>query len=602
MSKIRKATRAMLGVFLIATLMMPAGMVERVFADEGTGVKNPDAAVLDDGVVLSKTARAVEGKVNTWDVTLKVESAGTLATSDTVIIIDTSDSMGKNGKIAEAKEAAKTLAEGLLEGNTTNRVALLQYADKAVRRMNFTTDYVAIETKIDAMTTGGGTFTQGAIHSAVELLNASTADVKNMVLLSDGVPTYNYQIDNVELYLVDGGPGNHENEKYTSKDIPQSAFLYNKNKAGDGFTTWGTVWSHVWAEDGVYWYYNSANCAIAEAGYYKDSGSGDIYTVALNSDKYGEEVLEEIATPGKYYAATLEGLTAIFSQIAGRITSAVQSAQVNDVMGEGVRITDDSAVGVAGASELDWTPEFHYDVSTGKYVAETTYRVEATNEILDNVDTEGYAPLNKSATIRYGVGKIGDFATPKAKPLVVNITKILEGQDCEECEFAMELMRADGVVQIYNLKNGETKTIVGGLKVGDYSVRETGTTYNTVNIEDYATSYSQDKFSIGRDWVNIAGPIDVIVTNRYEEIIAEEPEQVATTEPVMTIVDLCLANECGKGAAVKAPETGRLVERNDAKEYSVDVNIVVVICGAMTVLLMSVASCCRRKKIYGVYA
>ena len=443
MNEFLHKAKIVLGVFLVATMLLSIITINDTSVLADTTVRNPQDVILSDGVVLSKTAKSVDEKVNSWDVTLRVEMPWASTTSDTVIVIDKSWSMVKNGsgKMKEAKKAAKSLAEQLLpEGNTTNRVALISFEYYiTVHEFGddfFTTSYSDVASEIDGLQADGGTFTQAAIREATKLLVDSDADIKNIVLLSDGVPTSNYYIYTPDDYLVDGGPGRSEHEKQISEDVPESAFNYDLS-GGAGYEMWYSYSGLEIREPSKgtsYYerhYYNSGNCAIAEARFYKEKTNGELYTVALDMNEEGNDVLSKIASPGKAYVASEGDLSAKFEQIGGRIISDVsEPAVVNDLMGDGIVVSSELTANKIKTDSIEWTPEFTYDASIDKYVAEMTYRVEANETVLKYIDDDGFAPLNKKATIAYGAGKSADFPVPMAKPIFEKATEgILESGD-----------------------------------------------------------------------------------------------------------------------------------------------------------------------------
>ena len=65
-------------------------------------------------------------------------------------------------------------------------------------------DTICGDSFIDSLQVGGGTFTQDGIHKAREILGHSDAQSKTILLLSDGVPTYTYDVKDKDNYLVDG--------------------------------------------------------------------------------------------------------------------------------------------------------------------------------------------------------------------------------------------------------------------------------------------------------------------------------------------------------------------------------------------------------------
>ena len=183
-------------------------------------------------LILYKTAEYVPGYANKWEVTLRIEAPTVTATSDTVLVIDRSNSM--NGTpLTNAKDAAKVLVDKLLNtegGSEINRVAVVSYGSNVTTETGFSnvysTAYGAVDDiEIDGF--NGGTFTQAAMHQAAELLNSSTATYKNIVLLSDGEPTYSYRLNNPENYLVSYSGGG-ANAVETNTSAPQTEYNYDR--------------------------------------------------------------------------------------------------------------------------------------------------------------------------------------------------------------------------------------------------------------------------------------------------------------------------------------------------------------------------------------
>ncbi|MBR5621115.1 VWA domain-containing protein, partial [Candidatus Saccharibacteria bacterium] len=86
------------------------GIIPTAAAGDAPIIENPDPVEItkdgvSTGIVLSKTAEPVEGYVNRYKVTLRVESPKTEKTSDTVLVIDRSNSMN-GSRISAAKAAA----------------------------------------------------------------------------------------------------------------------------------------------------------------------------------------------------------------------------------------------------------------------------------------------------------------------------------------------------------------------------------------------------------------------------------------------------------------------------------------------------------------
>ncbi len=388
----------------------------------------------------------------------------------------------------------------------------------------------------------------------------SKADIKNMVLLSDGKPTYNYPLYEPDLYLVDGGPGTYSawKEKQTGVDMPASAFDYDSLSVGAGNSIWKYYKNEYNREtkEYNYYFYNSGNCAIAEAGYYKAKGEGELYSVALGEgdSELFTEIMEQIASPGKAYRATVDDVKAIFEQIAGRITAVIQPEQVRDVLSDGVRVAGDSSVGMAGAESVVWEPEFVYNEEAGKYVAMITYRVETDDGVLGNIDSEGFVSISKNTVLTYGNGKTAEFATPIVKPVKIYATKYLVGQTCTECEFGVDLINMGETAQTINVKANTTTVIVRRMKEGEYTVEERSTTNNPVGLEYYTVEYDDREIDITQRQTDA----NIVITNIYQDGIMD-----------------------GKGGGVGEPMApdagGNASELDNIKQKCVDMAIMVAV-------------------------
>ena len=537
--KLKRLACAMLAVVMVGGNIFNGFLPTVAIEGDGPTVMNdPNGPkVLSDGVVLHKTARAVPGYANEWEVTLKIEAPVVTATSDTVIVIDRSNSM--NGSpLTEAKSAAETLVDELLNenniisGNPINRVAVVSYGSNFSNESNgFTGLHDVAYNAIDEIDEGGGgTFTQGGLHMAIDLLNSSSATYKNIILLSDGEPTYSFRINNPDDYLIDGGSNSSVFDgwikKQTSTEVSASDFVYtgyNSNRrVGDGTSMW-TYYDYDYGygpQSNWVHFYNHGNSAIAEAGFF--NGKGTLYTIAFDAGETGEEVLSNMAAAagGEAHEATAGELEGIFRQIAGKISSVVNSAHVHDVMGEGVYVDNSTHDGT-----LDWDPVFTLNAETGMYEATKTYRVSATEEMLEDSaheTEEGFHRLNKSATITYGDNDPAEFPVPYVKPFFVNVKKEVSGQECEEdeCEFDFEIehIATDHIHYDNSVKDGETHRIVEKFPVGDYVLTEIGETAgsgNPVAFENYTTTYTGNQFTINEEH---ADHIDVVIKNTYETI------------------------------------------------------------------------------------
>ena len=533
--KFKRLFAAVLAVVMVGVNVFNG--VLPVMAAEGDDptVRNPEPYHVQDGdedptndVVLYKTAESVPGYANKWKVTLKIEAPKITVTSDTVLVIDSSWSM-LGDPLDEAKTAAKALVSRLLPesnlSNKINRVAVYSYDEHVHPIIGFSYDGTAVADAIDTISADHGTYTQGGLHTAVNLIADSQATYKNIVLLSDGEPNYSCRIDNPyspDDYLINGGAGEHTNEKQTGTSIPEVAFgdcahsvgrsspsmYYQYKTTGNGANT-------------TYYYYNHGNSAIAEALNFRNSSGGTLYTIMFETGAgdNGATVLSDMAGTGHFYHSETASLNTIFQQIAGKIMDQVNSAHVHDVMGDGVVVEDAQH---HQDTMLDWNDiDFEFDNTIGKYVASYSYEVEAGEHILDADSPDGFHPLNKDATLTYtdkdGNPQEEPFPVPYVKPFFINVTKEVVGQTCAvgECVFDFKIEHPAGAkTTTYTVEAGKTHSIVESFPIGNYTLTETGTNSgNPVKFENYLVSYTGNQFTIAEQH---ADHIDIKITNTYE--------------------------------------------------------------------------------------
>lgn len=391
MKRIKRTLAALLTVVLTLALLG-----EAVFADNSEQPVWPE----EGAIQLSKSAAAVEGKENTWEVTLGIQGKNYKTTSDVVLVIDNSNSMYDNSRMAKTKAAANAFVDTLLTEDSTTRIALVVYNLKETHTGFYAyANRAALKQQINAITQNnddGGTFTQLGLHTARTLLNSaeSTGQNKNIVLLSDGEPTKAYEFvaknptyTGCESWHVISG---HHGGTFKAETFEPNYSL----TLGDGRTN----------DFGTYSYNAIARSVICDKGvksdidcnYYKDSSGNwvyttnkvgtdlgvptmweaeqataegtTVYTVAFQAGTDGERVLKACATnPTKGFFAISSStnietaLKDAFTSIAGSISIAARAGSVADTMGDKVQlvfkdaapiITTDMAVYAAGNADV----------------------------------------------------------------------------------------------------------------------------------------------------------------------------------------------------------------------------------------------------------
>lgn len=294
-------------------------------------------------------------------------------------------------KLANTRKAAKAFGQKLLTEGSTTRIAIVTFINEATAYNNGhfygASELAAFETAVDKATYAkGGTNQQAGIHKAQELLNTSSAGLKNIVILSDGEATFSHPFAAAATYA--------NCEAWTSLGCPRGGKITNIGAfapdyssvigQGNSFTMEynanvtvtcpehgkSTTVNCVYNLDGTYTTTSGTNNGVAtiwEANQAKAAGT-TIYSVALQAGTNGENTLKACATnPTKDYFAIAssdnveEKLTTAFQTIAGSIAIAARQGVVNDPMGEHVQlnfsgsapvITTDKAVYDAGNADI----------------------------------------------------------------------------------------------------------------------------------------------------------------------------------------------------------------------------------------------------------
>ena len=400
MKRIKRTLAALLTVVLTLALLG-----EAVFADNSEQPVWPE----EGAIQLSKSAAAVEGKENTWEVTLGIQGKNYKTTSDVVLVIDNSNSMypsetSKEDRMTKTKAAANAFVDTLLTEDSTTRIALVVYNLNETHTGFYTYENkAALKHQIDAIAKSrpeklGGTFTQLGLHTARTLLNSaeSTGQNKSIVLLSDGEPTKAYEFVAVNATYTNC-QSSHSifNWSHSDGHFKADTFLPDYNSTlGEGTTNDFGTYSYNAIASSVTC--NKGKSRDIDCNYYKDSSGNwvyttnevetdlgvptmweaeqataegtTVYTVAFQAGTDGERVLKACATnPTKGYFAigsstNIEtALKDAFTSIAGSISIAARAGSVADTMGDKVQlvfkdaapiITTDMAVYAAGNADV----------------------------------------------------------------------------------------------------------------------------------------------------------------------------------------------------------------------------------------------------------
>ncbi len=417
------------------------------------------SSLLPGEVIVDKYAKPVPGLVNTWDVTLRIEGKDDQKTSHIVLVIDRSGSMS-GSKLDNAKIAAKNFVDALLV-NPNTMIAVVSYsygsgAYEATINSNFSTDANALKAAINTLSAGGGTNTQAGVRRAHQMLSASgTADYKHIVLLSDGVPTQSFVINNLDASKFESvnliadteynGYVTEDNNIYYRTKSTLTDYNYNQT-IGYGSAPYTRYDTYNYR----YRYYSHGNSAIAQASIFKNNivagQTKTLWTIAYGLDGYGAEVLLDMASSANNArSATESDLTATMAQIAGSINSAAKSITVEDQIATGFEIP---AASIGVYTKIPGSSTVNYDSSQRKLTwnvgdlvtpkpgdptikyAELTYRVHITDAILGVTPVNNTYPTNTYAKANY-TNSSGQpvlnvpFPIPMVNPIFLTVEKIL---------------------------------------------------------------------------------------------------------------------------------------------------------------------------------
>lgn len=452
--------------FMAMLMMLTVFSAFSVVSAEGEAAGGTQPVWPEQGSIkLDKDAAAVESETNLWEVTLGIKGKNFKTTSDVVLVIDCSGSM-EGDKLTNTRKAAKAFGQKLLTEGSTTRIAIVTFIKEATAYNNGhfygATELSAFEAAVDAATyANGGTNQQAGIHKAQELLNTSSAGLKNIVILSDGEATFSHPFAAAATYA--------NCEAWTSLGCPRGGKITNIGAFAPDYTTvigsgssftldynarvtatcpehgGTTTQKYVYNLDGTATTKSGTDNGVAtiwEANQAKAAGT-TIYSVALQAGTNGENTLKACATDATkdYYAIAStdnveETLTNAFTSIAGSIAIAARNGVVNDPMGEHVKLNFSGEAPVI-TTDLDVYTAGKADI----YISQGTATYDAENRAISwNVGSvregdnpimkykvgirDGYNPptgdvldTNKRTTFSYinylGDDTVGEFPIPK---------------------------------------------------------------------------------------------------------------------------------------------------------------------------------------------
>ena len=537
-------------VFTLATTAAAQTVAESSsvqILDAGQSVTTEDGAV-----TISKTVTGTQTE-NVFDVTLDVTTTEDLsmvpssADAAVVLVMDCSASM-IGERIAQAQAAAKAFVTGFADvGNSDARrmVCVVCYGTDSIRTQAWVDvsqpGYAeALNSKINCIgaSVTEGTNMEAGLQLAWNQINESSANSAiagienvNVVLLSDGDPTYHLEIDDEEH------PGMRTDVEaiHRGPRLDELQFEYARGGVRETLQ-------------------QDLDNARAVADTIKANG---VTLYAVGCGEANKTFLDELDSSGSSFRATNPGeLTAKFTAVLQRILAFAQAWEVTDPMGDSITVdaanSDHSGKNEYTVDEtgknLSWNlrnsqPDVQGEENARTFKYSLTYRI-----VLDTTASpaDSYASVatNGQTTLKYclmseidgrttdEVIKTADFVVPTVRGLFgsLSFTKVDEkGNALSGAAFTLTGM-ATGSGKEMTITTEATDSTgavnFGAIPAGEYTLTETTVPEGFVAMEPVSV-----KVSYGKTTVNGEAPANTIVNN---PIATATPVPTPTETPEVT--------------------------------------------------------------------
>lgn len=494
MKKWKQALALVLALVMALSLVaLPSFAADEDASGSGTAASDGPAWPAEGSINLSKKAQPVDEESGLYEVTLTIQGKNYSTTSDVVLVIDCSGSM-EGTKLTNTRKAAKAFGDKLLTENSTTRIAIVTFIDTATAynsgHFYTASELDAFKKAIDKATYAkGGTNQQAGIHVAQQLLASasSTGKQKNIVILSDGEPTYSHPFvatatyANCEAWTEIGCPrgGNITNigaftPDYNTVIGSGGAFTTSYNAYVNATCTEHGKTSRlsygVYALDGTVTRTSGTNNGVAtiwEANQAKAAGT-TIFSVALQAGTEGENTLKGCASDAAkgYFAIANDDnvetkLTAAFETIAGSIAKAATNGSVTDPMSQYVNLafTGDPKV----TNSLDEYNAGGYDVYLSQ--GTVTRSGETLNWNVGDINEGTPAVMKYRVTLKDGLSK--DRTYPTNDTTTFNYTDYQDQETSKDFEIPQVAPKGGTILMHFYLVNAQGQPINAGGTVVD---------------------------------------------------------------------------------------------------------------------------------------
>ncbi|NIK13177.1 MucBP domain-containing protein [Alkalibacillus almallahensis] len=376
----------------------PSGMM-RSFESQMLNPHNLEPGELN----LDKTASPT-GNDAEWEVELNIEGRNLSSSSDIVLVLDESGSMGDGNRMNQMQASANEFVDSLLLQGSNNRISIVSFSESSTVETGLTgfSGKNNLKSKINSLSAYGGTNIQAGIKSARDVLNNSSADKQVIVLLSDGEPTYSYE----------ASTANSSSWTHSSYNFELSGFNYNDRVGSGSSYSLGDCFFGIFCNGPAYYadgYAVETNGigTISEARHTMNQGYS-MYSIGfgVGGNNNAENVLKDSQNAG-YYVGGNDDLSSLFSDISSDIAYAAQDAIVTDPLGDYFDIADgfdpntDVEVSQGSVSFDENTETFTWDIGTITEADPPWMKYKVKMDLAKNPDSDTLYPTNGDTPLNY---------------------------------------------------------------------------------------------------------------------------------------------------------------------------------------------------------
>lgn len=274
---------------------------------------------------------------------------------DVVFVVDTLGSMANDSRLESAKTGISSFIEdGEAAGLGNNvRAGLVSYSRESHVQVALNTvsnNGASLKSKVSSLRANGGTFTQAGLHDAYDMLKNSNSDEKQIILLTDGEPTYSYRVTSA---IKDGRTIYGTNFDYGIKEGAGNSERLSESYNVDKYRI-ETTWPATLGEARLI--RNNSNISIRALGI-NITGIGQYYNMGL------------LASPGHYKGVeSSEEIQGYLNDQTKDIISSfatVQKGKVTIPLGKQYEYVGKDATLSVGTEKVDTsTITEEFDVST----------------------------------------------------------------------------------------------------------------------------------------------------------------------------------------------------------------------------------------------